>query len=175
MHRLIARRNKNVKKTNLRPLILPFVLKWGAFLALTLLIRSSFTGSKISTADFTDVETAVTEMADLTVMQEADSQMIRRLYGLNPSDYEEIVLYYPVTNMGAEELLLVKLNNPDQAGMVSEAVDGRLATQKKSFDGYGASQTAMLEGSIFDHAGNYILFVSAENPGEIKAAFEDAL
>ena len=43
--------------------------------------------------------------------QKADERMLRRLYGLNPSDYAEVVLYYPATNMGVEELLLVKLKD----------------------------------------------------------------
>ena len=77
-------------------------------------------------------------------VQKADGRMLRRLYGLNPSDYAEVVLYYPASNMGVEELLLVKLNDTAQTETVEAAIGARLGAQKQSFDGYGIEQTALL-------------------------------
>ena len=108
--------------------------------------------------------------------QKADERMLRRLYGLNPSDYAEIVLYYPASNMGVEELLLVKLNDNAQAEAVEAAIAARLAAQKQSFDGYGVEQTALLNNNaVTEVRGRYILFTVGVNTQAIRQAFLDAL
>ena len=108
--------------------------------------------------------------------QKADERMLRRLYGLNPSDYAEIVLYYPASNMGVEELLLVKLNDSTQAESVEAAIETRLAAQKQSFDGYGVEQTALLNNNaVTEVRGRYILFAVGVNAQAIRQAFLDAL
>lgn len=172
--RTARRRSRGNSRRNSGSL-LPVIGKWIAFACLIALIVSELTGNKVSTAKFEDVEKAVESAVDLTTMQKADNQIIRRLYHLTPTDYEGIVLYYPVSNMGAEEMLLVKLRNEDQSDTVKDAIVQRLATQKNNFEGYGADQTAMLNKSIIDLHGNYILFICSSDPTAVQKAFENAL
>lgn len=109
-------------------------------------------------------------------VQKADGRMLRRLYGLNPSDYAEVVLYYPASNMGVEELLLVKLNDTAQTETVEAAIEARLAAQKQSFDGYGVEQTALLNNNaVTEVRGRYILFAVGVNAQAIRQAFLNAL
>ena len=129
----------------------------------------------ISDAKLKDVTAAVTKTLDTKAMQESDAQMIKRLYGLNPADYEGITLYYPVTNMDAEELLIVQLKDVSQQETVKAAIDARLETQKNSFEGYGVEQYALLEKSVVDVEGNYILFVVNEQAAKAQSAFLQAL
>ena len=56
--------------------------------------------------------------------------MVKRLYGLNPSDFDGCLLYYPQTNMEAEELLLLKLRDTSQQEAVRAAVEARLETRR---------------------------------------------
>ena len=118
---------------------------------------------------------AVTQAADLTPMQEADGQMVKRLYGLDPNDYEGVLLYYPTTNMGAEELLVIKLRDTTQQEAVTAAIDARMASQMSNFDGYGVGQYEMLEKRITEVRGNYILLVVASDPTPVQQAFLKAL
>ena len=56
------------------------------------------------------------------------------------------------------------------------AIEARLETQKKSFDGYGVEQYALLtESSTVDVQGNYILFVVNSDHQAADAAFKQAL
>ena len=136
----------------------------------------SLTGQdKQSNAEFTDVSAAVIETLDLSEMQEADNQMIKRLYGLTPSDYAGICVWYPTTNMGAEEVLIVKLNDMSQQEAVAAAAQARLATQLNTFEGYGVEQVALLEKAVIEVRGNYILFVCNDNVDAAVRAFLDAL
>lgn len=128
-----------------------------------------------SSAALPDVSAAVLATLDQTTMEEADTQMVKRLYGLDPAEYAGVVLYAPVTNMDAEELLIVKLQDVSQQETVEQAVQARLKTQKTSFDGYGVEQFALLEQSVVDVEGNYVLFVVGENAGKAQKAFLAAL
>ena len=85
------------------------------------------------------------------------------------------LLYYPSTNMGARELLIVRLSDLSQQKAVAGAVAARLQTQLKSFEGYGVEQTALLNEAVTDVQGNYILFVVHENAAAADRAFRKAL
>ena len=136
--------------------ILLELLRWlCAGLAVVFLVVS-FRQEPVSSAAFEDVASAVTASVDLSALQEGSVQMVKRLYGLNPSDFDGCLLYYPQTNMEAEE--------------------PRLETQKTSFDGYGLEQYDLLTNhSILDIRGNYVLFVVHKDAAAVQQAFRGAL
>ena len=131
----------------------------------------SFAGKGVSGTDFETMKKGVIEAVDTSAMLEADNQMIKRLYGIDPNLYDGTVLYYPSTNMGAEEVFLAKLKSVEQADEIKAAIEGRLASQKKSFDGYGTNQTELLNNCVLRVEGNYALFVVAEDPSKASGAF----
>ena len=152
------------------------IARWAVALAAVICLVLMFRSDPISDAAPVAVRAAATEQMDLSQVLEADNQMLRRLYGLDPSAYESIVLYYPATNMGAEELLIVKLASVDQADSVRSAIDARLQTQKNTFDGYGVEQTDLLTNhAALEVRGNYVLFVVSKTADQVRQAFLDAL
>ena len=156
-------------------IILLEVIKWLFVAALCVFLYFMLSANRESRAAFSDVQEAVISAADLTPMAESDNQTLKRLYGLSASDYENVLLYYPTTNMGAEELLLIQLKDLSQQQAVKDAIESRLDTQKKSFDGYGVDQYAMLEKAVVEVQGNYILLVVANDPAPVRKAFLGAL
>ena len=156
--------------------ILLELLRWlCAGLAVVFLVVS-FRQEPVSSAAFEDVASAVTASVDLSALQEGSVQMVKRLYGLNPSDFDGCLLYYPQTNMEAEELLLLKLRDTSQQEAVRAAVEARLETQKTSFDGYGLEQYDLLTNhSILDIRGNYVLFIVHKDAAAVQQAFRGAL
>ncbi len=152
------------------------IARWAVVLVAVVLLASMFGGDEVSDADPETVTAAVLETVDLSNMVEAENQMIKRLYGLNPADYASCTLYYPTTNMGAEELLLVKLRDTDQQETVRTAIEARLETQKNTFEGYGVEQFDLLSNySVIEIRGNYVLFVVSSACDAAKTAFNDAL
>lgn len=149
-------------------------LKWALVLIFVIVLAVQGSGNQRSSTDFQTMREAVLAHADLDLMTEGDNQMIRRLYGLNVDEYEAIMLYYPNTNMGAEEILLVEMSDDSQQETVQAAIENRVSSQLSSFEGYGAEQTAMLENSVQIIRGNYALLAVSENAEEIRTSFEDA-
>ncbi len=151
-------------------------VRWVAVLGILLLIILMSMQTKQSAQPFDVVEQAVLASVDRSEMQLADNQMLKRLYGLQPSEFEACTLYYPTTNMGAEELLLIKLSDVGQQQTVTAAIEKRLETQKTSFDGYGVGQYDLLTNhSVIEVQGNYILFVVSEQAEAVRQAFLNAL
>ena len=101
--------------------------------------------------------------------------MIRRLYGLDPNEYDGVSLYYPDTNMGAKEFLIVKMASTDQFDTVEAAMTSRIETQEGIFEGYAPEQYAMVEDYKLCHEGNYVLLVISEDPQAAVNAFRKSL
>ena len=151
-------------------------VRWIAAVAVIVYLVVLFGGSGISNAEFSDVSAAVMDAVDTTNLQKAENRMVKRLYGLDPSSFEDCLLYYPTTNMGAEEVLLVKLADTSQQETVAAAVEQRLQTQRNTFEGYGVEQFDLLTNHyVLQVQGNYALFVVGEFSGDALAAFRGAL
>lgn len=149
--------------------------KIGLCVLLLLFIVLNLSGDKISETDIDSLTKNVVKAAELEGAQQAESRMVKRFYGLNPKDYEGAVLYAPEDNMDAHELLIVKLSDVSQQKDVREAIEERLDVQMKSFDGYGAEQTALLKAHVLQIEGNYVFYMVGEHAREAQKAFEDSL
>ena len=149
--------------------------KWVlALLALVFLIRISSTG-RTSSADFTAVADAVGGTVPMDQVVEGDRQMIRRLYGLDPADYEGVRLYYPSTNMGVEEVLVVKLSDLSQQQAVRAAMEARVQSQMDVFESYAPEQYGILQNRVIEVQGNYLLLAVGKDPAAAQRAFLEAL
>ena len=112
-------------------------IRYGMLMLLVVFIVALLGADKTSETKIETVEKAVEKEVPLTGMHSVQSQMVKRLYGLNVNDYEGVVLYISDSNMGAEELLIVKLADTSQAEAVESAVQTRIENQENSFEGYG--------------------------------------
>ena len=152
------------------------LVRWFAAFLAVLTLLPLFGGNTISSADPETVAEAVTQAVSMDNMTESDNQMLKRLYGLDPSAYESCLLYHPATNMMAEELLIVKLKDVSQQETVRAAVEARLQTQKTTFEGYGVEQFDLLTNySVVEIQGNYVLFIVHADCAAGQKAFLDAL
>lgn len=152
------------------------IARWAAVVAIVVSLLIAFGGNTVSSANAQDVAEAVTATLDMENMQLAENQMIKRLYGLDPSAYESCILYYPNTNMMAEELLIVKLKDVSQQEEVLAAAQSRLDTQKNTFEGYGVEQFDLLTNHcVLEAKGNFVLFVVSADCDAAQDAFADAL
>lgn len=151
-------------------------VRWIAAIAVVVYLVVLFGGNRVSSAEFSDVCAAVMDVVDTSNMQEAENRMVKRLYGLDPSSFAGCMLYYPTTNMGAEEVLILKLADTSQQEAVAAAVEQRLQTQRNTFEGYGVEQFDLLSNnSVIEVRGNYVLFVVNAACADARKAFLGAL
>ena len=126
-------------------------------------------------ADFSVLREQAEQAMDTTGMRQADAQLLRRLYGLNGGELAGWALWTSEDNMAVEELLLAECVSEAQAEQVREALEARRSTQIQNFEGYGPEQVRLLEVSIMEVRGVYVLFVVSEQAREVKDAFLSVL
>ena len=152
------------------------IARWSAAVAAVISLIWMFGGNTVSNADPAEVAEAVVETIDMENMLEADNQLIKRFYGLDPAGFEGCILYYPTTNMMAEEVLIVKLKDMSQQEQVRAAIEKRIETQKTTFEGYGVEQFELLtNNAVIEVRGNFILFIVNADSAEAQKAFLKAI
>ena len=144
-------------------------------LLLAVVILLCLSGTRGSSKTMDEVSAPVISAFDNDRAQLREGRILKKYYDLNPGDYEEVVLYFPVTNMDPQELLLIRLRDPDQAESVVSAIKNRQQTQIGIFEGYAPEQLALCEQGIIDVQGNYILYVVHEDAGSIDRIFRESL
>ena len=147
------------------------IVRWIALGLLIVLVASRFTGSRVSSTPFETVAQAVKDAAELSTMNEGDNQKVRRFFGLAPENYDGILYYTPKSGLDSEEILLVKLKSLDQRETVEKAMEERKNSQANAFEGYAPDEQKMYENAVIEVRGNYLLFVSAADPGPVREAF----
>lgn len=146
-------------------------IRYGMLMLLVVFIVALLGADKTSETKIETVEKAVEKEVPLTGMHSVQSQMVKRLYGLNVNDYEGVVLYISDSNMGAKELLIVKLADTSQAEAVESAVQTRIENQENSFEGYGVEQYQLLQEHVLDVEGNYVFFMVHKEAQKAQKAF----
>lgn len=100
-----------------------------------------------------------------------NSKALKRFYSLNLADYEDVVLFTPLSSMDVRELMIIKAQNQDQIDTIETAVENRVSRQLESFSGYGAQQCALLEDYVFKIKGNYVFYAVGEDAENMKEIF----
>ena len=152
-----------------------FVIRYGLLLALIVVVIISATGNRESNAPFEKVSSAVSAQVTSDGMEKAESRYLKKIYGLNAGDYEDVMIYIPANGMSAEELLLIRLSSSAQSDEVLEAIQERIDSQYNVFEGYAPEQVAILERAIVDPRGNYILYISGEDAEKADEVFRNSL
>lgn len=158
----------------LRATILQY-LSIAMVIALIVITAVSMSGASESNKSMAEVSPSVIALFENERAAESSDRYLKKYYGLNGADYESVVLYFPITNMDAEELLIIKLRNTAQAESVRAAMEARQQTQIGIYEGYAPEQLALCENGIIDVQGNYVLYVVHKDAVQIDAAFRESL
>ena len=150
------------------------VLKYGMVLVIfvyiiVLLVREG------GDAPMADVEKNVLAAVSTKGMEQAGTQDLKRYYGLNANDYEDVLLYLPDDVMSVNELLIIRLKDKSQAEDVRKTAQKRLDTQRESFEGYGAEQTKLVTSAILEARGQYVFLVVGKDADKAYSAFKKSL
>ena len=144
-------------------------------LLLVAVIWLGLSGSRGSSKTMAEVSAPVIAAFENDRAQQREGRILKKYYDLNPGDYEEVLLYFPVTNMDPQELLLIRLKDPSQAESVVSAIKNRQETQIGIYEGYAPEQLALCEQGIIDVRGNYVLYVVHEDAELIDQIFRESL
>lgn len=106
-----------------------------------------------------DIRTLLTTQFTPEEMEEAGDMRMKRAFSLNAADFDEYIYFAPDNTMSVNEFLLIKCRDESRIPEILSAFEGRLAVQKKNFEGYGTDQTALLNAALTGSEGSYAWFI----------------
>lgn len=152
------------------------MIRWAAVLVVIIFMIAGSASGRMSKTDISEVRAAVDAAADLSGLVQGDDAALRRVYGLDPTEFDGYFLLSPKTNMDAEEMLIIKLKDKSQKQAVEEAFNRRLETQKNSFEGYGIEQFDLLtNSSVAKVVSGYGVFIVHPDQAALLSAVKKAL
>ncbi|MBI4856091.1 MAG: DUF4358 domain-containing protein [Acetobacterium woodii] len=146
--------------------------KFYVFLFILILTLPCFGCRSATQPPLSQVETDLLAVSqNLNGMEKGDGKALKRYYGLNLNDFEEVLIYVPANYMDVSELLVIKAKDPAQLDLIEEAVDTRNAMQLESFGGYGPEQVALLDNYEFKIIGNTLFYCVSPDASVLKDTF----
>lgn len=142
--------------------------KYAVLLAIIVFVVITFVTNQAGKAPFDSVEASLDAAVDTSVLVKADSYELKRLYGLNPADYEGVVLYRASFAMSAEEVLVIKTASRTQLEEVQAAIDRRLKSRKNDFEGYLPEEAKLISDAVVQVRGNYIFMIASANQDQYR-------
>ena len=139
---------------------------------ITFLILSRSGGTEKPVGDVASPVLATLEKGQMTEQSNADAA---KAFGFDLSKAEGLVYYENEDIMDVSELLIVKLNDAEDAEGFRTAVATYIANQKNLYKNYAPEQYALLEDSILDVSGNTLFYCTAKNADALYDAFRTAL
>ena len=141
--------------------VLTVITSLGAMLCLLLCSCGEEAPDAVSTYNPTaTAEALLASKAFSGALEEIDKEMIPDYYGLDGSTIQEAVAYGSLS-AGAEELVVLTLNDEQGAKAAVEALNKRVESQKQALKDYQPQEVAKLDGAIIDQRGNSALLVVA--------------
>ncbi|KNZ42878.1 DUF4358 domain-containing protein [Acetobacterium bakii] len=149
--------------------------KFGLMILIILLALPLFGCSQNTSPALSDVEADLIASGETQGMIKADGKALKRFYGLNISDFEEVAVYSPSNYMDVSEMLIIKSKDVAQLDLIEIAIDTRVAKQLESFSGYGPEQCALLENYEIKIIGNTLFYCVSPDAANLKNTFKKSM
>ena len=95
--------------------------------------------------------------------------------GINYQNYDSFIYYKSKESLGVDEVLVVKVKNTSDMEGLKDAVESRIKSQEKVFDGYGTEQMKLLKNGIVETKGKYLFYCVSEDSAQYEEVFRDAV
>ena len=144
------------------------------FIALLVGIIVLLVGNNVNTnVDMDIVSVNVTEAGDMSKLELQDDLSIKRTFGLNANDYNQVMYYKALSSMDVDELFIVRANDDAQIEEIIASMNSRIEEQTGNFEGYGVDQTELLKNSVVYSLGNYVILIISPDADDMKNAFDN--
>lgn len=123
-----------------------------------------------------DITNALSKNTDVeAVMSPASDRDLMQFLGLDASKYEFTIYYRNTTALAVDELLVIKAKDVSSLAAVSDAVQKRIDSQIKAYEGYGPEQVKLLKSAVTLKKGDYYFYSTATNAEKYKEVLLDVI
>lgn len=119
--------------------------------------------SGLSELDLTDEE-----------MPEFNKEMLKG-FGINLEDVEEGIMKFPMINLVADEVIIIKARDESKLSAIKEAMENHIENQMKAFENYVPENYELVKKHILKTEGKYMLLVISKDAQKVEEIFDNAL
>lgn len=131
-------------------------------------------GKEVDLASF--YETEIAGKYEMPSLEAVSGEMEDAFYpGLSGLDLAQKVLYVPLMNVQATEILMVQAKTEDDASAVESIFAARLESLDELWSQYLPDQYALVQSAQVVRTGRYVTLIVSEHQQEIEAALAEAL
>ena len=103
-------------------------------------------------------------------MRTEDAAGLRRYYSIDSAETEGFVFFRSNSIMSADELLVVRAKDHEEALLYLESARKRLGELTETFENYGAEEMTKIESAICEVRGKYLIFAVSDNASDWEKA-----
>lgn len=143
-------------------------------LFISIICTYTIAGCGYKDVSLTELGDKVLSITDKSKFILGDSKALKRYYGLNSNDYEEVLIYTPSSTMEVSELLVIKMKDASsQADTIEKSIDSRIQKQEDNFKDYAPEQYETIQNYELSIKGNYVFFAVSKDAHDMKKEFKD--
>lgn len=113
--------------------------------------------------------------ADTYALSEMPQELYEGVYGINPADYDEVLVYGSMMNVHANEIIIIKAKDKDSVNKAKNALAQRKSALETQWEHYLPAQYEMVLAGTIKISGLYATLVIADGGSGAANAFISAL
>ncbi len=112
---------------------------------------------------------------DTYALSEMPQELYEGVYGINPADYDEVLIYGSMMNVHANEIIIIKAKDKDSVSKAKQALSQRKSALEAQWEHYLPAQYEMVLAGTIKTSGLYATLVIADGGSGAANAFISAL
>ena len=116
------------------------------------------------------IAAALMEQPGISEMRTEDAAGLRRYYSIDSAETEGFVFFRSNSIMSADELLVVRAKDREEALKYMESARKRLGELTENFENYGAEEMTKIDNAICEVRGKYLIFAVSDNVSDWEKA-----
>ena len=147
------------------------ILQYVIMAALLVFMILMLTRGNSKVVPIEDIRSQMIGISSVSELSEKDMSDAGKVFSFDADLVDEGIYYRVDDIMNVNELLIVRIKDDDNRGVVHEAMESYLKTKTESFDGYGTNQFGLLSNGVITEKGQYLFFGVSEDVLEWESTF----
>lgn len=123
----------------------------------------------------TEVGERIQQEVNLSEMRQGDNDTLKRMYRINADEVENFVLYSALSNVKAEELVVIKVKDASDIESVLDQMRQRIEAQILKFKDYRPEEYALIDKHVLKTKDRFIFYAVSKDVGLMERMFDEAL
>ena len=134
---------------------------------------SSLSKAETKNPTISEINEKIIQAVDISNLKAGNFVKLKDLYGISKGEIEEFIFYRALSNIKADEILIIKAKDSNNVNSIKDKILKRVDKKAVSFKDYIPDEYYLIEKKVIKVKKNYILFVISKDAEKITYAFDE--